>query len=75
VPTERGPVSVAWTATPRGLELRVALPGNVRADVYVPVSDSAQKQINVNGAAVLGERAGRYIVVRNVGSGEHRFRP
>lgn len=75
VPTERGPVSVAWTATPRGLDLRVTLPGNVRGDVYVPVADAAQRQLNVDGVPVLGERAGRYVVVRNVGPGGHRFRP
>lgn len=40
VPTQRGPVSVAWRRTPAGMELEYTVPAGVTAQVLLPRDDS-----------------------------------
>jgi alpha-L-rhamnosidase len=73
VPTERGDVHVAWEAVPHGVsDLRVRVPENVLADVYVPVPIG--RHVSVNDTIEAEVREGRYVVFRDRRPGEHRFR-
>lgn len=73
VPTERGDVAVSWeTAGGVVSDMRVRVPGNVLADVYVPVPEG--RHVSVDGRLEEQVREGRYVVFRNRRPGEHRFR-
>jgi alpha-L-rhamnosidase len=75
IPTQRGPVAVSWTDDSKEKEFRMAvsIPCNMRADVYVPKGGAAGTSITVDGAPREGEDAGRYVLIRDVGAGEHAF--
>ena len=55
-------------------DMAVTLPTNTTAKVYVPAGDYVGKYVIVDGKAVAAEREGNYLVIDNVGSGEHTFR-
>jgi alpha-L-rhamnosidase len=73
VPTERGDVHVSWETTGGTVhDLRVRVPENVLADVYVPVPSG--RHVSVNDTIEAEVRDGRYVVFRDRRPGEHRFR-
>ncbi|HTV25912.1 MAG TPA: family 78 glycoside hydrolase catalytic domain [Polyangiaceae bacterium] len=70
--TERGPVRVDWSRQgSAGLELRVDVPMNVRAEVALPASDPARISATGAGAPRLRE-AGAWVIYE-VGSGQSHF--
>jgi len=72
IPTQSGKVSVSWQAGDR-FELSVEIPCNVRADIYVPKGKGDGAAVNVDGKKRQAEPAGRYLLIRDVGAGKHRF--
>jgi len=72
VPTQSGPVAVAWEAG-RRFKMELTLPCNVQADVYVPRGEGQDAAVKVDGKMRQGEPAGRYLLLRGIGSGQHRF--
>jgi len=70
--TERGPVRVDWSRQGAGgLELRIEVPMNVRAEVALPASDAARTSASGAGMPRLRE-AGRWVIY-DAGSGASRF--
>ena len=72
IPTQSGPVSVSWQAKGQ-FDLTVNIPCNVRADVYVPKGSADGNAVRVDGKTRQAEPAGRYLLIRDVSAGTHRF--
>jgi alpha-L-rhamnosidase len=73
VPTDRGEIAVAWEREADRYRLRVILPVNVRARVYLPRGEGADVTVWMDGAPVEAVAEGRYLAVADVGSGTHEF--
>jgi hypothetical protein len=78
MPTPRGGVRVAWSATDKGLSLEVAIPANTRAEVALPlarndgvVTESGRPVTEVPDVRLVGREDGRFVV--EVGGGHYRF--
>ena len=71
VPTIRGPVSVAVTNAPGQYQLLVNIPGNVTANVMMPVFGSTNPVALVDGEIVSGSLSNNWLTVTNIGSGQH----
>ncbi|RPI23607.1 MAG: hypothetical protein EHM61_19320 [Acidobacteria bacterium] len=72
IPTQSGRVSVDWEAG-KAFRMKLTLPCNTRADVYVPKGPPDGTRVKVDGKTRQGEVAGQYILLRDVGSGQHVF--
>ncbi len=72
IPTQSGKVSVSWQAKDR-IEMTVAIPCSVRADIYVPKGKAEGVSLKVDGKTKQAEAVGQYLLVRDVGSGKHTF--
>jgi len=74
LPTVRGAIHVDFTSEPdRTFVLNVTLPDNVKADVFLPRLGGAESDVQVDGRPIAGTSAGEFILIPEVGSGEHRF--
>ncbi len=75
IPTQRGPIRVSWENDAKAGEfsMKVTLPCNVRVDVYIPKGRAGGTTVKVDGSPRQGENAGKYVLVRDVGSGDHLF--
>ncbi|MDD4192928.1 MAG: family 78 glycoside hydrolase catalytic domain [Mangrovibacterium sp.] len=70
-PTIRGDVLVSFDNDPdRPFRLKVTIPANATADVYLPFRSKSQK-VMLNGESVSFVAEGHYAVIKNVGSGSH----
>ncbi|MBP1634009.1 MAG: alpha-L-rhamnosidase [Acidobacteria bacterium] len=76
--TMYGPVRSAWTTGGGAFELRVSVPPNTRATVWVPAADAAKVTEGGQGLAagrgVTGVRQDGPSVVVEIGSGDYVFR-
>jgi alpha-L-rhamnosidase len=75
IPTQRGPIGVSWKNDAKAgkFSMKVTLPCNVRADVYIPKGRAVGTTVSVDGSPRKGEDAGKYIRITDVGSGDHVF--
>lgn len=75
IPTQRGPIYVSWKNDPpdAGFSLTTCLPCNVRANVYLPRGRADGTSITVNGKRRKAVANGDYLLIKDVGSGEHVF--
>jgi hypothetical protein len=72
-PTIRGKVFVSFQQDPgHSFNLKVSIPANTKADVYLPNLSNAPK-ITRDGASVNFEKMGDFVLIRDVGSGESNF--
>ena len=72
-PTIRGPINCSFiTDNTTRFDLRVSLPSNMKAVVYVPVRDLSHPVLQKNGKTVQGKREGKFFVAET-GGGETRF--
>jgi alpha-L-rhamnosidase len=73
-PTVRGTIHVEFKSVPgESFVLNVTVPANVEAIVCLPRLDSTDSTVTADGQTVQGTVAGQFIVLDNVGSGNHRF--
>jgi alpha-L-rhamnosidase len=72
IPTQSGKVSVSWQAKDR-FNLSVIIPCNVRADVFVPKRNAEGVAVKVDGKTRKAEVADRYLLIRDIGAGQHTF--
>ena len=73
VPTIRGKVAVNIESTPEKYEMRVAIPANTVAEVYLPVlGDVAELLIDGENAPFIITDDNR-VKCGDMGSGEHTF--
>jgi hypothetical protein len=74
LPTVRGPIHVDFTSTKNeSFVLNVRLPANVIATVFLPKLGNMSPNVLMDGNEVTGTLKGKFIVLDNVGSGDHRF--
>lgn len=73
VPSIKGPIEVAFKRHENALELTVDIPANTTATVYVPLEGLVDALVRWNDRSVKGTIEGDYLIVPNVGSGQHRF--
>ena len=69
------PIYVSWKNDPpdAGFSLTTCLPCNVRANVYLPRGRADGTSITVNGKRRKAVANGDYLLIKDVGSGEHVF--
>lgn len=75
LPTISGPIEVRFDAGQQNFVLTVSLPGNVKADVYLPIPEGVvDYELRQNG--VLKKevtRLSNFVQLHNVGAGKHEF--
>ncbi|WP_430974569.1 family 78 glycoside hydrolase catalytic domain [Sunxiuqinia rutila] len=72
-PTIRGNVQVSFFNEPeKRFQLKVIIPANTTADVYLPFWSKAQ-QVSHNDREVKHQKSGEFLIIENLGSGTHQF--
>ena len=71
VPTIRGPVSISASNAPGNFQLLLDLPGNVTATVMLPALDATNSTALVDGRIRSGTLSNGWLIVSNVGAGQH----
>lgn len=73
IPTDRGTIAVDWKHEGDRYTLKVTIPANVTANVYVPKGNGSDASVRVNGESKTGVVEGNYVAVNGIGSGTHTF--
>ncbi len=71
LPTIRGTIEMAFRDGGEGMQIELALPANMTAEVWVPAPAGAS--VRVDGEPRAGRREVEYVVFDNIGSGRHTF--
>jgi hypothetical protein len=71
VPTIRGPVGISASNSPGSFQLLLNIPGNVTATVMLPALGATNSVALVDGEILSGTRSNNWLVVTNVGAGQH----
>ncbi len=72
VPTIRGAVYVSFDTDSSGFDLRITLPGNMTASVYLPAT-GGDGIVHYNGKKVRGNADGSFLRLDGIGGGQHFF--
>lgn len=76
LPTVKGAVKLKAENGEDAFEMKVTVPTNTTAEVYLPVKGGDGVVVSADGMVLAQseyEISGSYIVIKNVGSGEHNF--
>ena len=73
LPTIRGEIKAEYSNTPDFFKLLVSIPGNTTAKVYLPAPGKISEVLLNNIPIIKYETDNQYIVLNNIGSGEHQF--
>jgi alpha-L-rhamnosidase len=73
IPTDRGKIEVSWKTAPDVYILKLNLPVNTTARIFIPRGNTDSPVVDLDGAATKSIKVGNYMVLENVGSGEHTF--
>jgi alpha-L-rhamnosidase len=71
VPTIRGPVGISASNAPGCFQLLLNIPGNVTATVMLPAPGLTNPVASVDGALSSGTLSNNWLILKNVGAGEH----
>lgn len=71
VPTIRGPVAISASNAPGSFQLLLNIPGNVTATVMLPTLGSTNPVALVDGVISPGKLSNNWLIVTNVGAGQH----
>ena len=72
-PTIRGDVMVSFNNEPgKSFKLRISIPANTTADVYLPFWSKSQK-VTQNGSVISFRQDGHFAVIEGIGSGNNTF--
>ncbi len=71
--TDKGDVFVHWQKHKNKYILKIKVPHNITAKVYIPKFEKSTKVITLNGKKVDGSDVDTHILIDNVGSGDHVF--
>lgn len=72
-PTSKGTIKVDWNFTNNNYQLKLNIPVNCMAKVYVPKCNKSGNKIKVDGKDVEAIEEGDYLYIDKIGSGEHLF--
>lgn len=70
-PTDRGNVTVSWKFLKGKYTLKVQIPDNVTANIYIPKCGKTGNQLKVNNTVKQGIESQDYIELNNIGSGSY----
>lgn len=73
VPTIRGEIKVDFTNSKSCFKLNVSVPGNTKAQVFLPIYGRVTELIIDGVKQKTPRNYGEYMVINNVGSGMHQF--
>jgi hypothetical protein len=73
MPTVKGEVGVTIENRNSTYKLTVRVPVNTTAQVCVPALNNSDNIVQFDNSSIVGKREGNFIVIDNVGSGEHSF--
>jgi alpha-L-rhamnosidase len=73
LPTDKGDISIFWNKNGNGFLMTVTLPDNTESKIYVPLFNSKDVLVKVDGVEMQGKVEGNYLYVENIGSGVHTF--
>jgi hypothetical protein len=75
IPTQRGQIFVDWQniVTDETFILKIKIPFNIVADVYIPKDQSTGTIVNVDGINKNGIEAGKFFLFKGITAGEHVF--
>ncbi|MBN1124122.1 MAG: family 78 glycoside hydrolase catalytic domain [Sedimentisphaerales bacterium] len=73
IPTIRGTVYVNFERTIESFNLEFSIPANTTADVFIPLGQTRNTTVYMDGKIIKGELQNKYIEIRGVGSGRHQF--
>lgn len=71
IPTIRGPVTIDAKNSPTSFKLRVKIPGNMTANIHIPVKGHATPALIYDGEVVFAPVVDGRLVLENVPGGEH----
>jgi alpha-L-rhamnosidase len=71
IPTDHGNISVHWKHTQSSYKLQLDLPVNVTARIAIPGGNTDCAAVYLDGTVKKGTMLNNYIVIENIGSGEH----
>nr|WP_315201481.1 family 78 glycoside hydrolase catalytic domain [uncultured Flavobacterium sp.] len=72
-PTDKGDIKVDWNYTNNKYHLKITVPNNSTAKVYLPKCDKTGTTIKFDNKEVVATEEGNYLYLDNIGSGEHHF--
>ena len=72
-PTDKGDISVDWNYSNGSYTLKINIPVNVTARVYVPKCSKAGNSVSYDSTETNAVEKGEYLYIDNIGSGEHTF--
>jgi len=73
MPTVKGEVGVTIENRNSSYKLTVKVPANTTAKVCVPALNNSDNIVQFDNSSIVGKREGKFIIIDNVGSGEHSF--
>lgn len=73
MPTAKGEVGVAIENRNSIYKLTVKVPANTTAKVCIPALNNSDNLVQFDNTSLVGKREGNFIIIDNVGSGEHNF--
>ncbi len=74
IPTDRGDIYISWKRSDTSYALKVTLPDNCSARVYIPKSGTNDLNVLVNGNLISGQNSKDFILLNEIGSGANTFR-
>jgi alpha-L-rhamnosidase len=73
VPTIKGTITASYTQNEQSFEMHIRIPANTSAQIHLPLKGK-KYQVYEGDKKVKSHTAGQWVLLDNVGSGEHRFK-
>jgi len=70
-PTDKGDIKVDWNYSNNKYTLKISLPDNCKAKVYLPKCGKTGNTIKLDNKEVVAIEEGNYLYIDAIGSGEH----
>lgn len=71
--TDKGDIKVDWNYTNTKYHLKITIPNNSTAKVYLPKCGKTGTTIKLDNKEITATEEGNYLYIDNVGSGEHHL--
>jgi len=73
IPSDRGDVWIEWKRNGESFTLKITIPDNVKANVYIPKTASGSENVSVNGKKTKVEPIDNFLYIGELGSGTHQI--
>ncbi|KDN54519.1 family 78 glycoside hydrolase catalytic domain [Flavobacterium seoulense] len=71
--TDKGIIRVDWNYTNNKYHLKITVPNNITAKVYLPKCYKTGTKIKLDNKEIAATEDGNYLYIDNIGSGEHHL--